>query len=68
LEDIHQQIKSVCGQQMAQDAEQLISRNLLVLDNFFKYLLLQTFPEVLSIQNVDDYAEILDTSSFEEFQ
>jgi hypothetical protein len=39
-------------------------KSLEVLDKFFKYLLLQTFPKVLSSQNVGDYAEMLDSSCF----
>lgn len=65
MEEIHHKIKEVYAQNGPDKGRQLIESNLIVLDNFFKYLLLQTFPEVLCLQNVDDYQMILDQESFE---
>lgn len=60
LEDIHHQIQAIYQQNPPDIAAQSVKKHLVVLNNFFKYLLLQTFPEVLSIQNVDEYQQILD--------
>ena len=38
------------------------------MDQFYRYLLFQTFPEILSLSNVDEYSQILDESSLLQFQ
>ena len=52
-----------------------VPQNLVLLDYFYKYLLFQTFPEVLSPSlqwnnngSMEDYSQILDRSSFAQFQ
>jgi len=53
LEMVHQQVQS----------KSKLAQNLQILDEFYRYLLFQTFPEILSASNVDEYTQILDESS-----
>lgn len=72
LEQVHSQILEMNA---AKNRE--IPTHLLLLDYFYKYLMFQTFPEVLSPSLnwssngqalMEDYSQILDRSSYTQFQ
>ena len=72
LEQVHSQIL-----EMNAGKNREIPTHLLLLDYFYKYLMFQTFPEVLSPSLnwssngqalMEDYSQILDRSSYTQFQ